>query len=96
MNISLTLAQGFSLTSNPLFPRITQVDPYERTAVVDVGMSVCLLTWEQIKDQWGFEITMTPEEVEMVERGRLANRVAEDAKALKGSIDAWLLKEKAR
>lgn len=96
MNVSLNAAQGLRLTKDPLCPFIASVDPYERVAIVDWGMSVGMRSWEQIKDEFGYEIVITPEEAEMIERGRHALKVKEAAEALKFAIDKWLMQEKRR
>ncbi len=95
IRIPLGQVDGHKLTTG-LFPYLGKADPYAQSVIVHYGTYTGIHTWESLKIEYGVEIYMTPEEAEMVERGRFTRRVLEDAKRLAASIDDWLWKEKSR
>lgn len=93
--ITLREAQDFKLKGG-MWPYLRSPNPYEQTVVIDRGTEWGITTWEHVKASYEVEIVLTPEEVEMVERGRTAKKVIDAAELLKIAIDKWLLQEKAR
>lgn len=93
--ITLNQASHFKLAGG-MFPYLRSPDPYERTVVIDKGTEWCPVTWEWVKDRHDIEIVLSPEEVEMVERGRATKKIVDAAELLKVAIDRWLLQEKTR
>jgi hypothetical protein len=95
MRITLREAQDFRLKGG-MWPYLRNPNPYEQTVIIDRGTEYGIVTWDHVKSNYDVEIYLTPEETEMVERGRTAKKVIEAAELLKFAIDKWLLQEKAR
>ena len=93
--LTLRQVEGFK-PEGSFFPYLRGCDPYNRTVFLDRGTEYGLRSWDQIKDHYGIEIVLTPEELEMVERGRWSLKVKEAAEVLKFTIDKWLQQENRR
>jgi hypothetical protein len=111
ITLSMAKAVGYTLEKpDGSYRRIARVDPYNKILFWD-GLSVFhdsagkvtgtdpgggMMSWDDAKLIYDTEIVPTDEEVVMIERGRLCHQVADRAKALAESIDAWLEYEKRR
>lgn len=111
ITLSLGQAAGYKLEKpDGGYKYITRADPYEKMLCWD-GLVILyyvdgarwksdpccgFMSWEEMKRDYQVEIVLTPEEEEMVERGRLSGQVMVKAKELTEAIDKWLMNEKAR
>lgn len=108
--LSLAQAVGHTLKSpNGSRKTISSLNPYSKMLTWDgysvfqntegetIGGDPCFgfLAWEDTK-AFGVEIVPTPEELVMIERGRLSLKVEEKARELRAAIEGWLFNEKAR
>lgn len=91
--VKLSEALGYRINA---WSFISSVNPYTKMVSVDSGTGASLVAWDHLKESFGIEIVPTPEELVMVERGRLSLQVEEKARDLRSVIENWLFSEKAR